>query len=151
MTAQNKPNRKLGVHELVTAEHSRTEYVATPEIGTTFEEMACPGYWASVAKGLRAYDRIEIRPADGSWWAELLVRNVEPFSAVVFPLQYIADFSPKSADDPAGEVPDGYEIVFRGRAKHSVKRLVDNVFLQDGLATKADAARWLKNHLERLK
>lgn len=62
------------------AEYARNIFVVTPEHGTPFEDILKPSYWLHVADTvsmrLRPYDRIEVRPEDGSYFAELIVRSV---------------------------------------------------------------------------
>jgi hypothetical protein len=144
------PTRKLIEHELALAEYARTDRVATPEPGTTLDDMLDPAYWTHVAKVLRPFDRIDVRPADGTWFAELLVRTVEPFSVKVHVLQHV-EFD-RAATPGAVEVkiPEGYELVHRGRAGWSVKRLADGVLIHEGARDRASAAAWLDRHLKSL-
>src|SRR5258708_7667818 len=125
------------------------------EAGTTIDEMLDPAYWANVANrlnvrpqgiGANVPDIVYVSPADGSWWAELLVRDVAPFTALVHVLRHI-EFDKKAAAIPS-KVPDGYDIRNRGKNGWQVVRKSDNVVLKEGLATQATAAAYLDTHLK---
>lgn len=145
---QAKPNRKLFPAQMTPAEHIRLEYVAEPEAGTTIAEMQEPAYWAHVAGSLRVGARIEVRPKDGTWWGELLVRAIQPFSVVVHVLRTV-DFVPK-AEVGGVDVPDGYEVRSLGRRGWAVQRSADNVELSRGHPTQEAAAAWLTGHMRAL-
>lgn len=148
-----KPNRKLREVEIVAAEYSRLDSIATPERGTTIAEMLVPGYWAQVSgpgeehdggKRMQPWQRIEVRPADRSWWAELLVVATGPFAAKVELLRH-KDFAPAKARGSL-DVPEGFEVKHRGRNGWCVIRLVDSQPLKEGLESQAAAALWADNH-----
>lgn len=146
-----KPNRKLGGHQLATAEYQRNDWIATPALGTQPRELTDPGYWASVAHNMRVWDRIDVRAADGTWWVELLVVAVEPFAVKVHPLRF---WQLDRAADPGilpqleEAVPDGYEIRYRGdKARWCVLRLSDSIWVREGELSRGHAALWLQRHL----
>lgn len=126
------------------AEIIRTIYTATPEIGTSPEEMLVPSYWAHVARSLIPGDRIETHAADGDWFAEFYVQSASATEARVFPLR-IVHFNASAA--PA-ITSDEFEVKFRGRAKWSVLRKSDRIVMVDGLDTEGAALEWLANRLE---
>lgn len=143
----DKPNRKLAVHELPAAEYQRMDWIAKPERGTTLDEMLVPAYWAHTAKSLKPLDRIEVRPGDGEWWAELLVRAVEPAAVKVHVLRHIEFDRKVSVAASAVEAPEGYEFKFRGKRAWCVIRLSDNVILKEDEHSKPAIAAWLDRHL----
>lgn len=145
---QAKPNRKLFPGQLVTAEYHRGDHVAMPEAGTTLKEMTDPAYWAHVARTVRPWDRIEVRPKDGTWWAELLVRAVEPFTVVVHVLRS-AEFNRPAALEPLGP-PDGYEFQSKGSRGWAVIRTSDKQTLQQNLPTEEAAGAWLHAYLRKV-
>jgi hypothetical protein len=150
MSDAPKSSRKLSPNERAVAEYARTDHIVSPEAGTTLDEMLAPEYWAHVAKAMRPFDRIDVRPADGSWFAELLVRVVEPFSVRVALLQHVEFDRAASPAAVEVKVPEGYELVHRGRAGWSVKRLADAQFIKEGERDRATAAAWLDRHLKTL-
>jgi hypothetical protein len=143
-----KPNRKLLETQFANAETCRRDVVVTPEAGTTLEEMVNPLYWSHVAKGLKAWDRIEVRPADGTWWAELLVRVVQPFAVRVHVLRH-AEFR-RGGGIEAGEVPAGYEVRNRGRDGWAVIRSDDKAVLKEKEPSREHALAWLAASLRSL-
>lgn len=144
-----KPNRKILVPYLTAAEYQRNEWVAKPEAGTSLEEMLVPAYWANVAKTMKQWDRVEVRPADGSWYAELLVRVVEPFAVLVHVLRRV-EFKPTLKAKSEIDVPEGYEIKFRGKAGWCIVRNDDNTILKEKEDSKEAALVWLQAHLRAL-
>ena len=62
--------------KLKEASYVRNIFVATPEAGTTLEDVQDPAFWTHVAKQLRISDRIEVIPEDSAFFAELYVQNV---------------------------------------------------------------------------
>lgn len=139
-----KPSRKINeIHEI---QFARTEWVAKPERGTSLAEMLEPAYWASVAKKLRQWDRIEVRPTDGSWLAELVVVVVEPFAVKVH-VRWAERFDKIAAIAEDTAVPAGYSIKHRGRAGWSVVRDEDTKILAQDLGSRVAAVQFLEHHL----
>lgn len=137
---------KLSAAQFKPAEYESNAYVAHPEAGEAFEEVLQPIYWAHVARSLRPWDKIDIRPADFSYYAELIVTASGPQWAKVAVLRKV-DFG---KNDKAAEtlIPDGYDIKHRGAAGWCVVRLEDREVLHEKAGTKADAAQWLAKHLK---
>lgn len=153
MPEVSKPNRKLAQHEFKSAEYERLESVASPEAGTSLDEMLAPGYWANVAKQMKAGQIIQIWPAGGAWWAEMLVRNVQPFAAKVHVLRSVVfDVgAPKAEPEETSEPKSDYKIQWRGpQHKFAVFRVADNTLLQEGFENKDLAGAWLDTHVKAL-
>ncbi|HET7409258.1 MAG TPA: hypothetical protein VFJ13_03595 [Paracoccaceae bacterium] len=124
------------------AEFERTVYVATPEHGTPYTDVLKREYWAHVGAMLKPFDRIEVRAEDGTWFAELIVRNAGPLFADVAELRKV-DLD--VAEPPAAD--SAFEIKWRGPVlKFGVVRKADGGALKDGFATRDEAARWLLGH-----
>lgn len=150
MTDTAKPNRKLLTNQFKGAEYETLFSVAYPEDGTTLDEMLKPEYWAHVARDMKPWQRIEVRAADKSWMAELVVLVVKPFAVKVVVLDKF-EFEAKSVAAAANiDVPEGYELKYRGKAGWSVIRLSDNEILQEKEASKAAASIWLEGFLKEL-
>lgn len=119
------------------ADFARTVHAVTPEPGTTLDQVLKPEAWAHVAKLLKAGDKIEVRSADGEWFAELYVRSVTETDAHVVVLQSYKF----SGEKPA---PTEVDVKFRGDKKWSVIRKADKAVLTEGLETKGAAEDWAK-------
>lgn len=145
--APPKPNRRLLVTQLFEAEFRRSDLLMYPEAGTRLDEMLIPEYWSHVARRLKAFDRIEVRPADGTWWAELLVHVVEPFAARV---EVLREHHFGGGRRPVVQAPDGYEFRFRGQNGWCVVRLSDGAVLREKEGSIEAAEAWLTAHNRRL-
>lgn len=135
----NKPTK------LQPAEYVCQTYHHMPGAGATLEHVLEPGYWAHVAKTLRAGDHIEVLAEDGSWWAMLLVRytgRTEVAVAVLFAQQF-------EEVEIEGETDSEYLVKWAGpRAKFRVQRGTE--VIRDEFESKAAAENWLKGHLKAL-
>lgn len=129
---------KILQQQIKPAEFIRTVHAARPEPGTTLNDMLSPDYWAHVAKTLKAGDRIEVRPPEGEWFAELYVRSTSDTAVNVVVLQKF-EFGTETKSAPVEA-----EVKFRGDKKWSVIRKGDKSVLIEGLETKSAAEDWLK-------
>lgn len=150
MSETINPNRKLLVTQIKEAQYVRRDFVVTPAPGTTMQEMLVPMYWAHVARDLRPFDRIEVRAADGKWWAELIVRVVEPLAVKVELLRHRDFEAAQGRTGPELEVPEGYEIKHRGLGKWCAIRLEDQEVVIKGQEDKLAAIVALHASLARL-
>lgn len=118
-----------------------------PEEGVGVEALTAPDYWAHVARGMTAGDRIEVLAGDGSYWAMLLVRAAGRNEAHVQVLQHV----PLGAQVEAQDAAAPYEVKFRGPArKWSVMRKADKAVIRDEFPLRDAAEQWLKGHLQAL-
>lgn len=150
MSDAPKPNRKLLPGQMQSAEFQRQDMIVRPEAGTTIEEMLNPAYWVHVARGFKVFDRIEVRPVDGGWWAELLVRVVEPFTMVTQVLRLVKLETAGGTLAADITAPDGYEFKHRGPKGWAVVRLSDGAELKAAESSKESAAAWLAGHLRKV-
>lgn len=110
----------------------------TPEIGTPPSALLDPHYWAHVSARLSVGNIIEVLAEDGSYFAELLVRDVGNLYAKVAFKSPVTIFS----NDEALEAPAGYEVKWRGpKARFGVLHGKD--VLKDGFVDKTEAHAWL--------
>lgn len=117
---------------------------ATPEIGTPIEAVMSPAYWAHVSAKMAAWDEIRVIAEDGSYFLELLVRDVGHLYAKV-----ALKASPIEFDKEVVEVPQGYEIKWRGPvSKFGVVRGTD--VLKDKFVDKGEARAWLDELLKKV-
>lgn len=63
------------------AQHAITVHCATPDAGTTPEDLLTESYWANYAQRMRPGDEVLAQPEDGVWYARYLVRSKERTSA----------------------------------------------------------------------
>lgn len=145
-----KPNRKALQYQMVPAEFARLTIVHNPERGTAIQELLHPEYWANVARDLRVNQAIAVISPDGEWEVELRVLAVGPFTAkvAIWHMQEWGKAKPQQDTGPAIQIPDGYDVRYRGRAGWSVVRQSDGNILKDGLSSKGEAAGWLDVHLK---
>src|SRR5688572_24720719 len=61
---------------LKSAEQAHLTHHVVLEAGTTIDDMLKPEYWKAAAAHLHPSDRIQVEAADGSFFAELSVRDV---------------------------------------------------------------------------
>lgn len=120
----------------------RNQWEAEPEFGTPAEALLNPAYWAHVSAQLRRRDVITALAEDNSYWSELLVLDAGKLFAKVVQLRCIQITQAQMLNV---EVPDGFEIKFRGPKLWSVLRGKD--VLVEG-KDKAGAEQWLKEHLK---
>ena len=123
------------------AEFNRTIWAATPQAGTTKDEIIKPEFWVHVADKLKIGDRLEVSPESGEWLAELIVRATGAGGPVVHVLHFHA-FT-------ATELPAGsdYEVKYSGAsAKWRVIRKADRHVLVEGLQTREAAENWLASN-----
>lgn len=131
----------LRPHLLSEAQFGRKEYRVTLEQGTQYEDMFDPSFWAHVALKLKVDDLIQVKPADGSWWAELLVRSKGRVSVTVAELRKVDFADAKQSSGDEGQ----YEIKWRGpNAKWSAVHKVTKAIAVEGLETKEEVSAWLK-------
>jgi hypothetical protein len=136
LPAQNK----LHVSRFRLAENVRNIWSVSPAEDVAFETLLHPEYWTHVARQLRAGDRIEIEPEDGSYFAQLRVLSVGERWASVQVLSKVD--TAHAVEAPADG--DGYFYKWRGpHAGHSILRTSDKHVMKEGFASKDEAMRYL--------
>jgi hypothetical protein len=119
----------------------RNQWHAEPEFGTPADALLDPAYWAHVSSQMRRGDIVCALSEDNSYFCELLVIDAGKLFAKVIQLRCVKITSAQMLNV---DVPDGYEIKFRGPRKWSVLRNKD-VLKDDMEKTQAEA--WLRDHL----
>lgn len=132
------------------AEQVRTVYCATAEAGVTFKQMLETDYWAHIARQLKAYDLIECRSDDGTFWGLAVALEVGRNWAKLHQLQYVAlDTKDVAQTRTAKEADAAYRVEWKGPVKkHTVIRNKDDAIVHEGAASKNDAQAWLNDHLK---
>lgn len=119
------------------AEFTRTIWQITPSVEV--EELLNPDYWVHVSKNFKAGDRIEAIPEDRHYFAELFVLAASKnFIKVILLRAHVLIADPKPVEE------EGYTIKFAGRAKWRV--IQGKKVLKEGLDSKEEAEKWLKEH-----
>lgn len=136
--------RQLLPMRLGLAEYKRNTWCVYPENGVTFEEVMNPDFWSHVAKQMKPGDRVEVWAEDGTWWAELLVRDTRALAVLMGVISKI-DF--KSAREPKKNAKPPYYVDWKGpHRKFAVVRDADNEVIKDGFAVKDDAELYAREH-----
>ena len=140
-----KDTQPLPPNGIERADYARNAWrVETPQ-GVSLEALADGTYWSHVAQYLKPLDKIEAIPADGAWYAELLVIDVGAAWAKV---KVIA--GPVELQAPVEDAPSGYALQFNPKLKWCVIRAADKARLKEGLPDKGAAAQWLHDHMNTL-
>lgn len=131
--------KKLNPSEYVLAQYARQVHAVTPPEGTTLEEMLDPAYWGHVSARFHQYDRIEVVPQGGAFYAELLVTNCSLVHAKVAVL-HVKELQPLVKE----EADKDFSIEFKGpNRKWSVLRAGDKAIVKDVFTSKEEARAWL--------
>lgn len=126
------------------AEFCRNLWLITPEQDTTPEDLGRPEAWVHVSKSLKAGDRIEAVAADGTWFAEFLVRSVAGVQVKVSMLRVLRFDDTKA---PVKEEND-FDVKFAGAAKWRAIRKSDGAIMVEGLASRDEVKVWLAKNAQ---
>ena len=142
----------LNVSRMKLAEFDRVVWSVIPEAGTNLQTMLAPEYWAHVADRLRPWAKIEVISEDGSYYAELLVKDCGRTWAKVVPISFIKLDQLVQSEDPTNrDVVDGFEVAFKGpKRKWSVIRLKDGEYMRQEMGSREEAALWRTDHIKSL-
>lgn len=132
-------------------EFTRSSYTINAELGTTPEDLLVPSFWAHTAWKFKPLDLLEARAEDGSWYAQLLVRDKgKSWAKVVmlpgFPLMF------EDIIEVPDTVIDDYTIKWSGpQNKFRVIRNMDKHVMKEGFTNKEEARKWLLEHMKAFK
>lgn len=138
---QLAPNRIHG------AEATRNVWCVTPEADTPPEALLDPRYWShySLAHGVRIsiMDRLECFSEDGSWFVELMVRNVFRGGINVVELRRVKF---DGTNDHTAENLGDFLVKWSGPIlKFTVERKSDKRRMSDGHISREKALEWLRD------
>lgn len=126
------------------AEHMRNVFHVVPEAGTPFEALLEQGYWAHISVNLKPGSKIEVHAEDGTYYAELLVRDAGRLYAKVMPIIHVAfdEVTVSQGDFEAA----GYSVKFQGPhlqwcVLRGTDRLKDKMTKQEAYEAAAELAR----------
>lgn len=149
--AADKPERhveQLNPIRMKGAEFLRVDAVAIAHANTLPADLLKPDYWAHVAKELRPRAHVEVWADDGSWYAEVLVREVGRAYCRVH-LKTVINFDEQNAAQSKAIEFGGYRVVHRGEfAQWSVIRLSDNQVMREELGTQGAAVDWVNERIK---
>ncbi len=138
------------------AEFARMNYVYTVEAGTPYDALFEPSYWAHVAgdRQIRAFDIFEIRPDEGTYFAELLVIEVDRASVRVLEIRHV-DLTKAKKSAPLNAAA-GLFVQWAG--PHDKFRVVrppskpgeSNAVMKSGFVDKDSAQAWLAENRKSL-
>jgi hypothetical protein len=138
--AKNVTSPRITQNRVKGAEFARNIHRATPEASTQFKDVLEPAYWAHVAQKFALYDVIEVIPEGGAWYAQLLVVGCSKLHAKTQTLLFTKLSEVKEPEDKAA-----FRVEFKGpQRKWAVIRASDKAYVQEGLDSKEDAAKWLE-------
>ena len=139
LATESKSKPQLHPSRFALASHKRNVWFIVPPGGTTLEDVLDPLYWSHVAARLRPTDRIEVHAEDGSFFAELYVRDAGHLHASLVPLRTHA-FKDAPAEVPAAD----HAVQWKGpHHRWCVVRVADNQLINAECASREDATLWL--------
>ena len=133
------------------AEYARNVHVVVVPVDVTLDDALAPAFWAHVANLVKPWDKIEVRPEDDAWFAEMVVFKATRHDLTVRVLHAVDDsglplhvtYGEEVGAKPNEEaLPRGYDVTFGGPIhKWRVLRTSDGEVLTHGLSKK-DAIQW---------
>lgn len=134
---------QLAPSRIELAEQLRTIWSMSPEADTTFEAILLPEYWAHVSAKFRPRDRIEVEPEDGTYYAELIVRDAGKLFAKVEVIRHVK----LKEYNVRGDLDMQFDIRHAGpNQKWRVVRVADKAVLSSGHETPDAARSWAMQH-----
>ncbi len=138
----------LDVGRLKGAEFERVVHVATPGAEHTRQDMLNPAYWAHVSPKLKPWDRIEVRPEGGLYYAELLVLACDRAWARVHVLRWEDLSSQDVSLTAATSASAKFEVRHSPNLRWHVVRKSDRQLMHQDDQTEQDAQLWLREYLK---
>lgn len=136
------------------AEFSRQTHVAVAPAGAKLDDILTPDFWVHVQSTIRAWDRIELRAEDGSWFADLVVTQsgmafkVRPLTVINKDGKVLTLSTPQEVGTTSNALraPKGYVIDYGGPLhRYRVVRKSDGEVLHYGM-DEDEAIRWAIRH-----
>lgn len=147
-TAEERKVEQLNPTRMADAEYQRNIHVVTAHANTLPEDLLDPAYWSHVATRMKAWDHIEARANDGTWYAEYIVLEAGRTWVKTHMLRSASLTSADVATSQATAMMP-YEVVFRGpHCMWSVVRKADREVMHEGEGTQGGAIDWLNERLK---
>lgn len=140
-----RPLRPLSPSQIQLAEYATRHHVVTLPVGTDFNDVLQPGWWANVTERLRVCDKVDVFDARGTFYAELLIRAVAQSRPVqgtkggarVHVLRFVELEPPERRARPVE-----YAVEFRGPAQlWCAIRIADGTVMKSHLDSREMAER----------
>lgn len=129
------------------AHYTRNHWHASVPDNVEFNEVLSPSYWTNNAVMLKIGDHVEVFCENGSYYAELIVRNCDRLSALMGVLVHV-DFTESAVLD---EIDPEFEIGFAGPSHMwRVVRKSDKEVVKFGFQSREEAAVWLPSYVKAL-
>lgn len=147
----------IHIHE---AEFKRNRYCVDVPSSAGPEDAVQPTFFANIASKLKAWDQVELRAEDGTWYMEVIVLDASRNWARVYPTLGPCRFTTadvsltqavsqeSAAPAPVQQTAEDFELVHRQGKKWSVVRKADREVITEGHATKDAALAALTAHLK---
>lgn len=132
--------KPLNSDQIREASFIRNNFAVTCDHGTQWEDVLNPLFWVHVAQKIKAYDIIEVRALDKSFWGELLVMSATKDSVNVVELRH-HDFSVKKQN---AKVNNDFFTEFNEKEKWRVIRKFDKKVIESGFDTAKEAGEYIK-------
>ena len=130
------------------AEFVRNVFAVTLPIGTPFEEVTKPEFWAHTAAKFHPTDRVEIMDAECTYFAEAIViscaRNWAKLSVLRF--NELSESKPHVSTNVAER--DKFKVDWTQNTKARVVRIADKQVIKEFVPSKADAEKWLTTYID---
>ena len=133
---------QLTESRLSLAEYAHQRWSVVPAEGTDFETVLRDSFWAHVSAKFKIGDIIEVRAEDGSYFAELYIRECGRNYAKTAVLRKV-ELEPASAPVESAD----FDIQWKGpHRKFAVVRLSDGEIMKEGFLDRAMAGDYLRSH-----
>lgn len=145
---QMKAHPKLSESRFELAEQMRAIFFATVPPGTTREQILQEDFWTHVGHRMLPGSRIEVVCDDGSFFAELYVRDCGRLFATVAEMRFLAFDSALVRQSS----PSIYAVVWGGNHhKWRVMRNGEDEPIKSGFETKGAAMAWVSSQEQALR
>lgn len=142
-------NPKLDRGRFHGLEFQRQDHVAIIPSGLSAEQVTKPEFWAHVAQLCRPFGRIEARAEDGTWIAELVIKEVGRQFLAVQMLQFYALTTADVAQTQTQQ--QVLRVAWRGQHhKWCVERISDGARIDIGKESREAAETWAREHMKAL-
>lgn len=126
---------------------ARRSYWVTVPVGTRPDDLCKPEYWKHVVADMkmRPNDCLKAISADGSWYAEYLVRSIGTMAANVKKLHAWS-----LVDESLSTETESHYVKFIGpnsATRYGVFRKSDDEEIKRGFQTPEEATEWMNEHL----
>lgn len=139
--------RRTNASRFQLAEQVVQNWAVMVEEGTTVDDLLKPEFFTHVAPALRPFSKIFVLTDDGSYYAELLVRNAGRTWANCVLLSHI-DLS-QIIDAVPPTAAASYKVAYAGpHHRYRVVRLSDNTVISKEHFDEAAAQAWLVDHIK---